>query len=261
MTWLGLDGATVAVTGAGGGIGRAVALQATSAGARVVLLGQNAGSVDETAQQVRAAGGTATVLICDVGDADSVAQSAAAAGHVDVLVNNASFSRAATLEEVTLADWNAMLAVNLNGYLNCSQAFGRHMLERGKGALVHVASIAGHNPQAFSSAYSVAKAGVLMLSRQLAFEWGPRGVRSNCVSPGLVRTPMTEAYYQVGDVAQRRADAIPIRRVAGPDDIASVVLFLASDRAGYVNGADLTADGGLEQTLMSTVPRPGYDGR
>jgi NAD(P)-dependent dehydrogenase (short-subunit alcohol dehydrogenase family) len=135
------------------------------------------------------------------------------------------------------------------------------MLERGKGALVHIASISGRNPQANSGAYSVGKAGVLMLSKQLAFEWGPRGVRSNTVSPGLVRTPMTEAYYQVGDVAQRRAAAIPIRRVAGPDDIAQVVLFLASDRAGYVNGADITTDGGLEQTLMSTVPRPGYDGR
>jgi NAD(P)-dependent dehydrogenase (short-subunit alcohol dehydrogenase family) len=233
----------------------------THVGARVVLLDQSADSLEQSVSEVRAAGGDPIAVACDVADPASVAAAAAAAGPVDVLVNNASFSRAATLEEVSPSEWNAMLAVNLNGYLNCAQAFGRPMLGRGKGALVHIASISGRNPQANSSAYSVGKAGVLMLSKQLAFEWGPRGVRSNTVSPGLVRTPMTEAYYQVGDVAQRRAEAIPIRRVAGPDDIAQVVLFLASDRAGYVNGADIAADGGLEQTLMSTVPRPGYDGR
>lgn len=135
------------------------------------------------------------------------------------------------------------------------------MLEQGSGALVHIASISGRNPQGQSGSYSVGKAGVLMLSQQLALEWGPRGVRSNTVSPGLVRTPMTEAYYNVGDVAERRDKAVPIGRVAQPDDIAQVVMFLASKRAGYVNGADVTTDGGFELTLMSSVPRPGYDSK
>ena len=96
------------------------------------------------------------------------------------------------------------------------------------------------------------------MSKQLAFELGSKGVRSNTVSPGLVRTPMTEAYYQVGDVTQRRDAAVPVGRVAKPDDIADIVTFLASDRARYITGADIVADGGFSQTLMSTVPRPGF---
>ena len=261
MTWLGLEGATAVITGAGGGIGRAVAVQFAEQGVRTVLIGRTLSSLESTAQEVESIGGVAVPIAADVADPKSLAQAATQAGAVDILVNNASFSRAATLEDVTLDDWNGMLAVNLNGYLNCSQAFGKGMLERGKGSIVHVTSISARHPQANSNAYSVAKAGVLMLSRQLAFEWGPRGIRSNTVSPGMVRTPMTEAYYQVGDVAERRANAVPVRRVATPNDIAPAVLFLASDQASYVNGADITVDGGLEQTLMSTIPRPGYDGK
>jgi NAD(P)-dependent dehydrogenase (short-subunit alcohol dehydrogenase family) len=260
MTWLGLEGSTAVITGAGGGIGRAVAVQFAAQGVRTVLLGRTLSSLETTAQEVEMAGGVALPIAADVADPESLVQAAARVGVVDILVNNASYSRAASLEDVTLNDWNDLLAVNLNGYLNCSQVFGKAMLERGKGSIVHVTSISGRHPQANSNAYSVAKAGVLMLSRQLAFEWGPRGVRSNSVSPGMVRTPMTEAYYQVGDVAQRRANAVPVRRVATPDDIAPSVLFLASEQAAYINGADLTVDGGLEQTLMSTIPRPGYDG-
>ena len=98
------------------------------------------------------------------------------------------------------------------------------------------------------------------MSQQLAYELGPSGVRSNTVSPGLVRTPMTEVYYQAPGVAERRDAAIPLRRVARADDIADVVVFLASERSRYVTGADITVDGGFATTLMGTVPRPGYDG-
>lgn len=99
-----------------------------------------------------------------------------------------------------------------------------------------------------------------MMSQQLAYELGPSGVRSNTVSPGLVRTPMTEAYYQADGVAERRDAAVPLGRVARADDIADVVAFLASDRARYVTGADIVVDGGFSTRLMGTVPRPGFDG-
>jgi NAD(P)-dependent dehydrogenase (short-subunit alcohol dehydrogenase family) len=104
----------------------------------------------------------------------------------------------------------------------------------------------------------VSKAGVAKLSRQIAFEWGPRGVRSNTVSPGLVRTPMSEAFYQAPGVLERREAVVPLRRVATPADIADVVVFLASDRARYVTGQEVVVDGGFAQTLMSHVPRPGF---
>ena len=100
-----------------------------------------------------------------------------------------------------------------------------------------------------------------MLSRQLAVEWGPHGVRSNVVSPGLVRTPMSESFYQDPAVAQRRAAAIPIGRIGTPQDMAQVVLFLASDRSGFVNGQEIVVDGGFAHMLMSLVPRPGFDRR
>jgi NAD(P)-dependent dehydrogenase (short-subunit alcohol dehydrogenase family) len=158
-----------------------------------------------------------------------------------------------------VTEWNATLAVNLTGYFLCAQTFGRQMLERGQGSIVHVASIAGQHPQAFSGAYSISKAGVSMLSRQLALEWGPTGIRSNVVSPGLIRTPMSEPFYRTPGVAERRGAIVPLGRVGAPPDIADVVVFLAGDRAAYVTGQEITVDGGFGQVLMSTVPRPGFE--
>lgn len=257
-SWLGLEGKVVAVTGAASGIGQGVAVAFAQQGATPVLLDRDASLLEETIELVRAHGIEPKPLTCDVGDPDSVAAAAKAAGVVDVLVNNAGISKADELADIAFADWNRVMNVNLNGVLLCSQAFGKGMLEKGAGALVHIASISGHNPQGNSGAYSASKAGVLMLSKQLALEWGPRGVRSNTISPGLTRTPLTEAYYHVGDVAERRDKAVPVGRVARANDMAQVALFLASERSFYVNGTDVLTDGGFGLTLMGSVPRPGY---
>jgi NAD(P)-dependent dehydrogenase (short-subunit alcohol dehydrogenase family) len=260
--WLGLKDRVCVVTGAGSGIGRAVAVAMGAAGASLVLLDKNQAACSATADAVRTNGSQALAVTCDIADPASVAAAESASravGPCDVLVNNAGILLAGSLATVPLEDWNLLLSVNLTGYLLCAQAFGKAMIERGRGAIVHTASIAGSNAQAFSGAYSVSKAGVLMLSRQLAVEWGPHGVRSNVLSPGLVRTPMSEGFYQAPGVAERRAAAIPLGRVGTPDDMAQVVLFLASDRAGFVNGQEIIVDGGFEQMLMSLVPRPGFD--
>ena len=259
QSWLELEGKVAAVTGAGSGIGRAVAERLAEQGVRVVMLDRSEESLADAAAAVRSLGPDPQVIACDVSDEASVLAAAQAARSVDILVNCAGISRPGGIADVSSADWNTVLDVNMNGYFLTSQAFGKSMLERGHGSIVHVASISGRNAQGNSGSYSVGKAGVLMLSQQLALEWGSRGVRSNTVSPGLVRTPLTEAYYNVGDVAERRDKAVPIGRVARPDDIAQVVLFLASDRSGYVTGADIVTDGGFATTLMSSVPRPGYD--
>jgi NAD(P)-dependent dehydrogenase (short-subunit alcohol dehydrogenase family) len=260
--WLGLRDKVAVVTGAGSGIGRGIALAFAQAGARVAALDRDRDGCAQTAEEAKRAGATAVALSCDVTKPDDIDAAAAetirAFGRCDVLVNNAGILRPGEIASVSLADWNPLMQVNLTAYLSCAQAFGRDMLARGAGALVHIASIAASEPQAFSGAYSVSKAGVAMLSRQIAFEWGPRGVRSNAVSPGLVRTPMSEAFYQAPGVLERREQVVPLRRVATPADIADVVVFLASERARYVTGQEVVVDGGFAQTLMSHVPRPGF---
>jgi NAD(P)-dependent dehydrogenase (short-subunit alcohol dehydrogenase family) len=260
--WLGLKDRICVVTGAGSGIGRAVTLAMASAGASLVLLDKDLAKCEATAGALQPTGTRAVAVACDIADPASVTaaeRASRAIGPCDILVNNAGMLLPGSLATVSLEDWNQLLSVNLTGYLLCAQVFGKTMIERGRGAIVHTASIAGSNAQAFSGAYSVSKAGVLMLSRQLAVEWGPHGVRSNVLSPGLVRTPMSESFYQTPGVAERRAAAIPLGRVGTPEDMAQVVLFLASDRAGFVNGQEIIVDGGFEHMLMSLVPRPGFE--
>ena len=258
MSWLGLEGKTAVITGAGGGIGQALARAFAAEGVRVVLLDRD---VERSGPLANELGRGAFALTCDLANADQVAAAAErveAEGGADILVNSAAILRPGALENLPLADWSAMLNVNLTGYLAAAQAFGKGMLARGRGALVHIASIAGTQPQPASGAYSASKAATLMMSRQLAYEWGPRGVRSNCVSPGLVITPMSAAFYADPDVKAKREALTPLRRIADPKDMADVALFLASDRASFVSGQDIVVDGGLSQTLMGMVPRPGY---
>ena len=258
MSRLALQGKTAVITGAGGGIGQALARAFAGQGVRVVLLDRDEERTRPLATEI---GNDAFTLACDLSKADDIAAAAErveAEGGADILVNNAGILRPGPLESVAQADWSAMLAVNLTGYLAAAQAFGKGMIARGEGALVHVASIAGSQPQPASGAYSTSKAAILMLSRQLAYEWGAKGVRSNTLSPGLVRTPLSEPFYRDEAVKARREAMVPLRRIATPEDMADVALFLASPRASYVSGQDIVVDGGLSQALMGLVPRPGY---
>lgn len=261
--WLGLAGKIAVVTGAGGGIGRAIAVSFARVGVRVALLDRNASDVADSAREAESVGGVAHVAACDVSDPASVAEAAAslraALGPADILVNNAALLRPGSLDTLPLAEWNALLSVNLTGYFLCSQAFGAQMREKGAGAIVHVASISGSHPQGASGAYSVSKAGVVMLSRQIAVEWGPAGVRSNVVSPGMVETPMSRAFYETPGVREKRSAVVPMRRIAQPQDMADAALFLASARASYVTGEEILVDGGYGRMAMNMIPRPGYD--
>lgn len=248
--WLGLAGRRAVVTGGGSGIGRAAAIALADAGAEVVAVDRDTSALVGTAILAET---------CDISSESDVVALAERAGPCDIVVNTAGIIRPGALSDVALADWNALIAVNLTGYLLVSRAFTAGMAERGGGSLVHVASISGTHAQANSGAYSASKAALIVMSQQLALELGPVGIRSNTVSPGMVRTPMTEDYYRAPGVAERRAQAVPVGRVAVPDDIADVVVFLASDRARYISGSDVVVDGGFTTTLMSWVPRPGFE--
>ena len=259
----GLADRVMVVTGGASGIGRGIATLFAQEGAMVAVLDRDAAGAQRAVADIEAAigaaGGTAMAVTCDVSDQDSVEAAAAAVlarfGRVDVLVNNAGLVRKASIETLPLTDWNGVLAVNLTGYFLCAQAFGRSMLAQGGGAIVHVSSVMADYANPYSGAYSVAKAGVAMLSRQLAVEWGPRGVRSNCVQPALVITPLSQPIYDMPEFLARREAAVPSRRIGLPEDIARAALFLASPHASYVNGTDLMVDGGFVANLMNLIPR------
>jgi NAD(P)-dependent dehydrogenase (short-subunit alcohol dehydrogenase family) len=261
--WLALAGRACVVTGGGGGIGRAVAVNLARAGAKVAAIDLDERGLEVTQAALRELGDGHVVTRCDTTSAESITVASEVAektlGPCSVLVNTAAVLRPGGLDTLSLAEWNAVLAVNLTGYFLCAQIFGRQMRKLGRGSLVHIASIAGSHAQGKSGAYSVSKAGVVMLSRQLASEWGPAGIRSNVVSPGMVITPMSQAFYDTPGVTERRTAVTPMRRIGMPQDIADAVLFLASDRSAYVNGDEITVDGGYVRTVMNLIPRPGFD--
>lgn len=262
MSWLQLESRNAVVTGAGGGIGRATAMALAGAGCRVALLDRASDTLAATLAEIEAQGGRAVALTVDVADPASIeaaaTRSQAAHGPCDILVNNAGMLRPGALETLKLDEWNALLAVNLTGYFLCAQVFGRQMHGRG-GSLIHVASIAARHATGFGGAYSVAKAGVVMLSHQFATEWAPHRIRSNCVSPGMIQTPLSQSFYDQPGATERRAATIPAGRIGQPQDIADAVLFLASPRSAYVNGEEIVVDGGYTRNLMSFIPRVGFE--
>ena len=253
------------VTGAGSGIGQGVAVALAGEGAKVALLDIDEAGLRQTRELIEQAAGEATAVVCDVSSQASVEAAReivhAHYGDAQVLVNVAGIVRRGSMESLSLEDWNRVLNVNLSGYFLCAQAFGRGMLARGEGSMIHLTSVMADFPSPYTGAYSVTKAGVRMLSRQLAIEWGPRGVRSNCIAPSLVLTPMSRSTYELPGVMEARSGTVPLGRIGLPADMAQAVLFLASPRAAYVNGADLMVDGGFMANLMTLVPRPGPDGK
>lgn len=261
--WTGLQDRVCVVTGGASGIGAATARALADVGALVAIVDRDEAAAVAAARALSDGGARAIGVGCDIVDEAAVRDAAARVrrdlGPVYGLVNNAGFLRAGALEDVSVDDWNAVLAVNLTGQLLCSREFGRDMLAAGRGAIVHVASISALHPQTRSGAYSASKAAVLLLNRQLAAEWGPRGVRSNAVCPGMIRTALSARFYEVPGFEAARAAVTASRRVGEPCDIAEPCVFLLSDRAGYVNGTELLVDGGLGCMLMDMVPRPGFN--
>jgi len=261
--WLQLADKICVVNGAASGIGAAIATALVHSGARVALLDRNLAGCEALQQSFTEAYAERILSIaCDIIDEAQVKAAAGQVyerwGHCYALVNAAGIVRPMPLADIELQDWNAQLAVNLNGYLLCAREFGRQMRAAKTGSMVHISSISAHHVQPFSGAYSPGKAAVSMLSKQLAVEWGAFGVRSNCIAPGMMLTPMTADYYRNPGIKPAREAFTAIGRIGVPEDIANTVLFLLSARAGYISGADIVVDGGLSGMLMGKIPRPGF---
>jgi NAD(P)-dependent dehydrogenase (short-subunit alcohol dehydrogenase family) len=254
-----LDGSVAVVTGAAGGLGSAVAATLAERGASLVLLDVSLDALAPVVDRLERAGAAAPLaLACDVSDVELVDDAAREVDHrhgrCDILVNNAAVYRRAPLDAHPLELWDLTMAVNLRGYFLCMRAFGRSMLARGAGSIVNVSSIAARGPTPNAVSYCASKAAILALTRQAALEWGPRGIRANSISPGFMSTPMSSAFGSA-DLVHARETRVPVQRIATTDEVARVVAFLAGDAASYVNGADLTVDGGLTQTLSQSFPR------
>ncbi len=235
------------ITGGGGGLGRADALKLAAAGASVVLGDLDLGRAEAAAAEVRAAGGEALAVRVDVTDEADVnafvERAAGLRGTVDVLVNNAGIFTATPVQEMSLADWSRMLAIHLNGAFLCSRAALRYMVPRQRGVIINMSSGIAYRGSAGVAHYATAKAGLLGFTRSLALEVGRSGIRVNAIAPGLVETEMPRNVLTEAQI-QASAERTPLGRNAMPDDIAEMVLFLASDASRHITGQVFHVNGG-----------------
>jgi NAD(P)-dependent dehydrogenase (short-subunit alcohol dehydrogenase family) len=248
------------VTGAGRGIGFAIAEAFAAQGGRLALLERDAALGEEAADRLTAAGADARAYAVDVSDEAGVRSAAERVaedfGGVDVLVNNAGIGRLGPSMSFPLDDWRASLDVMVTGVFLCSREFGRTLRDGGGGTIVNISSINGLVAFPMRLAYSAAKAAVISMTKVLAVEWSGYGIRVNAVAPGNTRTDMVQEAVDQGLIdIEAYMDHTPLRRLAEPREVADVVLYLASERSGFLTGQVIAADGGW--TAFGWVPWSG----
>jgi NAD(P)-dependent dehydrogenase (short-subunit alcohol dehydrogenase family) len=246
-TTFNFTGEVALITGGSRGLGFEIAQAFGAAGAHVVITARREQWLTEAERTLKDQGVQVDTMICDVAKADSVEQVTQQTlhthGKIDILVNNAGLTWGAPAETHPLERWQQVIDANITGTFLMSQAAGRHMLERQKGAIINVASIAGlSGGQLNTVGYNASKAAVINLTRAFAIEWATRGIRVNAIAPGMFRTRMTEAILQRSEAAV--AQTVPMRRIGQPGELAPIVLFLASESASYITGQVIPVDGG-----------------
>ncbi len=242
-----LENKVVVVTGAGRGIGKAIALRLAGEGATIAACGRTLANVEATASEVAKAGGKATAYMVDVANGAQVAEMCEKIlkdfGRVDVLVNNAGVTRDQLLLRMTDEEWDTVLDTNLKGAFHFTKSLSRAMLKQRSGRIINITSIIGLTGNAGQSNYAASKAGLIGFTKSVARELASRNITANAVAPGFIVTEMTEA---LGEPARETLKTrIALGRLGAAEDVANVVLFLASDLAAYVTGQVITVDGGL----------------
>ena len=253
-----LEGQAAIVTGAGRGIGRAIALELASLGANIAVAELDAATAERTAEEVRALGRQAVAIGTNVtqrGDLDTMAaRTLQELGRIDVLVNNAGIYRAAPPLEIDDAHWDAVMAINVKAVFVASQVVLPHMVAAKRGTIISLASMAGKLGTTSSLVYAASKSAVISMTRSLALSFAADGIRVNCVCPGFVQTDMWAQVEQgvsrvLGttpeEINRQRLAQIPLKRWEQPEDVARVVGFLASEKSGYITGEAVNVSGGL----------------
>lgn len=243
-----LENKGAVVTGGSRGIGRAVAEALAAEGATVaVIYAGNTKAAEDTARAIEEAGGKAFAVQCDVADeaavTDMVKMVHEKLGTIDVFVNNAGITRDGLLMRMKREDWDAVLSTNLTGVYNCTKAVTKIMMKQRSGSIINMTSVVGETGNAGQANYAAAKAGVIGFTKSVAKELASRNIRVNAVAPGCIDTDMTAVLSDA--VKEEMIKSIPLGRTAAPEEVAQAVVFLASQKAGYITGQTLNVDGGM----------------
>ena len=253
-----VEGQVVLVSGASRGIGRGLAEGFARRGATVVITGREKASLEKTAREICPPGGLVRALVCDVAESKAIEQLVGTVhgefGRIDTLVNVAGVNRRMKAERLTEGDYDFIVDINLKGPALLSLAVGRKQLERKKGNQINITSLNNDRPLRGVMPYAVSKAGLEQMTRALALEWGPQGIRVNAIAPGFILTDLTQKLWSLPEMQQWGLANTPLRRMGMPDDLVGAAVFLASDASAFMTGQTLFVDGGFSSGSAWPIP-------
>ena len=255
-----LLGKKALITGASKGIGKAIAFELAREGADVIInYNKNLEKAKEVSDKINSMGRKSLIIKADVSDNDSVSrminETIKAFNRIDILINNAGIAKRASIEDVSLEDWDRVMNVNLRGAFLCCKMAGKQMIRQGEGNIINIASISGIMPDINLGAYSVSKSGLIMLTRLLSIEWAKYNIRVNSVCPGPIETQLMNEVFRTPELLKARLESMPLKRFGKPEEVAKLVAFLVSEDAGNITGENIVIDGGSLRSMFYLIDK------